>query len=348
MIDRVGNERRARRSRSTGHVRIEDVARAADVSAQTVSRYFRDATQVSQPTAEKIRAAIASVGYVPNLIAGSLASNRSRIIAILVPTIANPVHASPVQGLADAVRSRGYQVLVGTTEYDRETEHRLVEAFLGRRVDGIVLTGAMLREDTEALLQRSRTPTVQLWELPDRPVEMAVGHSNAGIGRTMAQHLLDRGRKQLAVIGHAATGDTRSAARVAGFLEVLSSQGAPAPLLIDVERPNAIGQAPDLLARLLAATPSVEGVFCVTDQIAIGLVLASQRAGVAVPKRLAIAGVGDSELAALVTPALTTVRIPRYELGHSAGVMLLARLAGERPDPAVVDLGFELIVREST
>src|SRR4051794_16296683 len=110
MIERVGNERRARRSRSTGHVRIEDVARAAEVSAQTVSRYFRDATQVSQPTAEKIKAAIASIGYVPNLIAGSLASNRSRIIAILVPTIANPVHASPVQGLADAVRSKGYQV----------------------------------------------------------------------------------------------------------------------------------------------------------------------------------------------------------------------------------------------
>lgn len=337
-----------RRSRGTGHVRIEDVARDANVSAQTVSRFFRDPALVSPPTAQKIRASIVATGYVPNLIAGSLASNRSGIIAILVPTIANPVHASPVQGLADAVRKHGYQVLVGMTDYDRETEHGLIEAFLGRRVDGIVVTGAQLRPDTEALLRRSGVPTVQLWELPDDPVEMAVGHSNAGIGRAMARHMLERGHRRVAVVGHAAVADTRSAARVQGFREVYGEAGEPPPVVIDVERPNAVGQTPALLERLLAQRPALQGVFCVTDQVAIGLVLACQRAGVAVPGRIAIAGVGDSDLAALVTPALTTVRIQRHELGRRAGQMLLARIAGEDVSPAVADLGFSLVVREST
>jgi LacI family transcriptional regulator, gluconate utilization system Gnt-I transcriptional repressor len=348
MGKRGSEVNQTRRSRGTGHVRIEDVARSAQVSAQTVSRFFRDPALVSETTAEKIRLSVASVGYVPNLVAGSLASNRSRIIAILVPTIANPVHASPVQGLADAVRKQGYQVLVGTTDYDRDIEHALVEAFLGRRVDGIVLTGAVLREDTDRLLRRTNIPTVQIWELPDNPIGMAVGHSNTGIGRTMAQHLLSRGYSRLAVVGHAARTDTRSAARVAGFNEVVRAAGLPEPVLIEVERPNALAQTPKLLERLLAHRPKLQGVFCVTDQIAIGLILASQRAGVSVPKRLAIAGVTDSDLAALVTPALTTVRIPRYELGHTAGTMLLARLSGQWPTPAVADLGFELIVREST
>lgn len=337
-----------RRSRSTGHVRIEDVARAAKVSAQTVSRYFRRPESVSAPTADKIRASVEATGYVPNLVAGSLASNRSRIIAVVVPTIAYPVHATQVQGLGDAVRAEGYQVLVGTTNYDRETEYRLVETFLGRRVDGIVLAGAILRPDTVRLLRGSRIPTVQIWELPDDPVDMAVGHSNYDIGRTVARHLLERGRRRLAVIAHAAESDTRAAARVRGFRDELAVAKVKPPTIIEVSRPNDMTATPDLLARLLRLRPKPDAVFCVNDPLAVGLVLACHRAGVRVPEDLAIAGVGDSDLAAMVTPAVTTVRIPRYELGQTAGAMLLERLAGTRPAQSVVDLGFKLVVRQST
>lgn len=343
-----GRPARERRSRGTGHVRIEDVARAASVSAQTVSRYFRSPDRVSPETARKIRESIEATGYVPNLIAGSLASNRSRIIAVVVPTIANPVHATQVQGLADAVRAEGYQVLVGTTDYDRETEHRLVAMVLGRRVDGVVLAGAFLRDDTVALLQRSGVPVVQIWELPEHPVDMAVGHSNADIGRTVARHLLERGRRRMAVLTHAAASDTRAAARVVGFREELAKVSLPSPAVIEVDRPNDLKATPELLARLLALSPRPEAVFCVNDPLAIGLVLACQRAGVRVPADLAIVGVGDSDLAAMISPSVTTVRIPRYELGQTAGAMLLARLGGGRPERAVVDLGFQLIVRQST
>ncbi|WP_293859536.1 LacI family DNA-binding transcriptional regulator [uncultured Alsobacter sp.] len=337
-----------RRSRSTGHVRIEDVARAANVSAQTVSRYFRHPGSVSAPTADKIRASIAATGYVPNLVAGSLASNRSRIIAVIVPTVANPVHATQVQGLSDAVRAEGYQVFVGTTDYDRDTEHRLVETFLGRRVDGIVLVGAHLRQDTVDLLKRSGLPTVQVWELPENPVDMVVGHSNYEIGRTVARHLLERGRKRFAIIAHAAVTDTRAAARVHGFREVLAAAGVKAPAIIEVARPNDMTATPELLARLLRMRPKPDAIFCVNDPLAVGLVLACHRAGVRVPQDLAIAGVGDSDLAAMVTPAITTVRIPRYELGQTAGTMLMERLAGTGPARSVVDLGFKLVVRQST
>jgi len=345
---RVDGPPAGRRSRGTGYVRIEDVARTASVSAQTVSRYLRSPGQVSGPAADKIRAAIAVTGYVPNLVAGSLASNRSSIIAVIVPTIAYPVHATQVQGLSDAVRSQGYQVLVGTTNYDRDTEHRLVETFLGRRVDGMVLAGAILRPDTVRLLRSSGIPIVQIWELPDDPVDMAVGHSNYDIGRAVARHLLERNRRRPAVIAHAAESDTRAAARVRGFLDLLAEDHVAAPTIIEVSRPNDMTATPDLLVRLLQLRPRPDAVFCVNDPLAVGLVLACHRAGVRVPDDLAIAGVGDSDLAAMVTPAVTTVRIPRYELGQTAGAMLLERLAGTRPAQSVVDLGFQLIVRQST
>lgn len=339
---------RPARPRASGHVVIDDVARMAGVSTQTISRYFRAPDKVSPTTAARIRGVIRSTGYVPNLVAGSLASNRSRIVAILVPTIANPVHAAPVQGLADAIRNEGYQVLVGTTGYSAAVELRLVETFLGRRVDGIVITGAPLDPRTVDLLVRTRTPTVQLWELEPAPVDLAVGFSNAAVGAAMARHLIERGYRRTAVVAHAAPGDTRSAARVAGFEGVLRRARLAAPRRIDLEQPTAVGATPQLLARIRALRPRVEAVFCVSDLVAIGLILACQRAGVAVPGRLAIAGVGDNDLAALVTPSLSTVHIPRYELGHTAGRMLLDRFAGREPEPRVIDVGFELRVREST
>ncbi len=334
----------ARSSRSSGHVRIEDVARSAGVSAQTVSRHLRNPGQVSPLTAARISSAIEATGYMPNLLAGALASNRSRVVAILVPTIANPVHAAPVQGLSDVMRASGYEVLVGTTSYDPGTEQALVAAFLGRRVDGIVLTGAATAPETAQMLARSRVPTVQLWELPARPVDMAVGLDNTAVGVTVAAHLASRGYRRLAVVRHAAASDTRSAARATGFIEETRRLGLPSPLLLTADKPAEMAQAPALLAELRGA----QAVFCVGDQLAIGLVLACQRLGISVPSDLAVVGVGDSDLASLITPPLTTVRIPRYGLGRAAAELLLGRFTGQEDVPTVIDVGFELVIRGSS
>ncbi|UFN48836.1 LacI family DNA-binding transcriptional regulator [Roseomonas sp. OT10] len=328
-------------------MRIEDVARLAGVSAQTVSRVLRDPERVSEPVRASVRAAVAQAGYVPNLVAGSLASNRSRIVAIIVPTLANAVHAGSVEGLSDALHAARHEVLVGTTGYDRDRERAVVRAFLGRRVDGLAIAGGVLDPEAAVLLRAAAIPTVQLWELPEAPVDMAVGVRNREIGMAVARHLAGRGRRRLAVVGHAAASDTRAADRVAGFVAEAQRLGLPEPLRLQTARPSALKEAAALLEPLLRGAAPAEAVFCAGDQIAIGLLLGARRAGVAVPERLAIVGVGDSDLAALVSPALTTVRIPRYEMGFEAGRMLLRRLQGETVEPRRVDLGFELMVRES-
>lgn len=326
---------------------MEDVARAAGVSAQTVSRVLRTPDAVGGPVRARVQAAIAQVGYVPNLVAGALASNRSRVVAIVVPTLANSVHAAPVQGLSDALRSAAYEVLVGTTDYDRTRERALVRAFLGRRVDGLVIIGGSLDPEADAMLRAAALPTVQLWELPDNPVDMAAGVQNRAVGEAVARHLVVQGHRDLAVIGHEAAADTRSAARVAGFIQEAARHGLPPPLLLGAARPADLGAGAAHLHALLAARPVPRAVFCAGDQLAIGVILAAARAGVAVPRALAVVGVGDSDLAALVSPALTTVRMPRYEMGRTAGEMLLSRFAGEAVTPRCRDLGFSLIVRES-
>lgn len=340
-------ESRARRSRGRGRVRIEDVAAAAGVSAQTVSRVLREPERVGSEARERVQQAIARIGYVPDLVAGALASRRSRVVAIVVPTLANAVHAGSVEGLSDAVGPAGYQVLVGTTSYERAREREVVRAFLGRRVDGLVIAGGELDPEAEALLRAAGIPVVQLWELPADPVDLAVGVDGEAVGAAMARHLARRGHARLGVIGHGAASDTRSAARVRGFLAAAAALGLTAPRCLQAARPWAMQEAAALLGPLLAGPAAPSAVFCVGDQIAIGLLLGAARAGIAVPGRLAIAGVGDSDLASLVTPALTTVGIPRYRMGFEAGRMLLRRLAGEVVEPRCLDLGFELLVRES-
>lgn len=334
-----------RRSRGTGRVRIEDVARAAGVSAQTVSRFLRAPAQVGPEASARIAAAIRAVGYVPNLVAGSLASNRSRVVAIIVPTLANPVHAQPVQGLGDVLRPQGYQVLVGTTDFDPDAEAALIRAFVGRRVDGLAVTSGGLAEASRQIIAAAALPVVQLWELPEHPFDMTVGLQNEAIGARMAAHFAERGRQRLAVIGHAETSDTRSARRVDGFLAEAGRLGLPAPLVLLPERPMLIRDATPLLDRLQAAR--VEAVFCTSGQLSVVLLLNARGRGIAVPDDLAIAGI-DSDFATVVDPPLTAVQVPAYELGRQAGHLLLRRLAGETVSARAIDTGFTFIQRGST
>ena len=195
---------------------MEDVARAAGVSMITVSRALNKPDKLAPATLARVRAAIASLRYVPNLTAGSLASNRSRIVAIIVPTIANSIFSDTIDGLAQTLAQHHYQLLLGQTQYRMDEEAALVEAFLGRRVDGLVLTGIKHARGVRSRVQRAGIPIVETWDLSTRPIDMIVGFSNRAAGDAAARHLAGKGYRALAYIGGS---DDRSVARLAGFRE---------------------------------------------------------------------------------------------------------------------------------
>lgn len=336
----------ARRSRGTGRVRIEDVAREAGVSAQSVSRFLRQPNQVGADVSARISRAISAVGYVPNLIAGSLASNRSRVVGILLPTLANPAHAGPVDGLAAALRDSGYEVLVGTTGYDAAAEERLIRAFVGRRVDGLVLTSDELSADVRRVLAAFAAPVVQIWELPVERFDMAVGVSNRAIGAAVAAHFAARGYRDCLAIGHAQRTDTRSAARVEGFAAGLAAAAMPDARRIEVTIPEALHTASILLERL-RREGLPRAIFCTSGQLTVALQLAIRKAGLTLPDDVALMGL-DSDLAAMLDPPLSVIRVRTYEFGRRAGAMLLERLAGRTPAESVVDIGFETLIRGTT
>jgi LacI family transcriptional regulator, gluconate utilization system Gnt-I transcriptional repressor len=332
--------------RRNGRPRIVDVARQAGVSAITVSRALREPARVAGPTRAAVLRAVETLGYVPDLVAGALASRRSRVVGAAVPTVAGAMFADTVQGMSDALREHGYQLLLGAHGYDLAAERDLVQAFLGRRADGVILTGVQHHPATRRILTEAGAPVVEMWDIGRAPLDMTVGFSNFNAARAMARHLLGRGYRRLAFVSGPLRGHDRSRPRRDGFRAGAKAAGAS---LVELHVADGSGMrsGAQAIAELLRRAPELDAAFFVNDVMAVGALMECRRRGWATPGRIAIAGFGDFEVAAAVAPSLTTVRISGYEIGRRAALMLAARLAGEPVAPATVDLGFEIVPRES-
>ena len=169
---------------------LHDVAREAGVSLITASRALGNPGIVSKPTIERVRAAVRKTGYVPNLLAGGLKSRRSMTVAGLVPIISVPQFLPTVQALTEALDDAGYQLLLGQSGYDHAREEKLVDTMLGRRPDGIVVTGLLRSQRAREQLRRVGVPVVETWDLGERPLDMMVGFSHRDVGRAVARFFL--------------------------------------------------------------------------------------------------------------------------------------------------------------
>jgi LacI family gluconate utilization system Gnt-I transcriptional repressor len=327
---------------------MADVAARAGVSAITVSRALRTPDKVSPEVRARIDAAVRSLGYVPNLAAGTLKSQRSRIVAAIVPTLANSIFAETVEGMTEILRQHGYQLLLGNAGYSPDIEEGLVAAFLGRQPDGLILTGVQHTRRLRAQLRAARVPVVETWELTDAPIDMIVGFSNFDAARHMTLALIERGYRNIAFAGVPAETEPRSGRRQAGYCDALAAHGR-APIIVTVTQESGltIRSGARTMARVLAENPEVDAVFFANDFLALGALMECARRGIAVPRKMAVAGFGDFEVAQEVIPALTTVRIPGRDIGRRAASLLVDRLRRADGDGAV-DTGFEIVLRDST
>jgi LacI family gluconate utilization system Gnt-I transcriptional repressor len=328
---------------------MEDVARLAGVSVITVSRVLREPDKVAEATRARVLSAIHTIGYVPNLVARSLKSRRSGVIAAVIPSVTHSIVADVVRGMTEVLNQEGLHLLLADSGFSPNEEEALVAAFLARRPDAIYLTGNTHTPGTRRMLDSARIPVVEAGNLTDTPIDMAVGYSNFEAARTMTKVLVDRGRRTIGYIGQAGRDYIdRVRDRHAGHCAALRGHGNGdhARLQVEVELSYRGGAAG--LAELLMREPALDAVFCTSDVIALGAVFECQRRGVPVPQRMAITGMDDQEIASQCVPSLTTIRMPRYEMGRCAAQMLCRRLAGETPKPAAVDLGFEVVMRQTT
>ncbi|WP_206951816.1 LacI family DNA-binding transcriptional regulator [Trinickia acidisoli] len=333
------------RRRPSGRVTIEEVASRAQVSTMTVSRALRDPSLVSLSARERVAAAVAQLGYIPNRAAATLASARSKLIGVLVPSVSNAVFVETLAGVQDCVGAAGYQLLIGNTGYSPARQVELLSAYLSHAPDGFLVAGIDDSNVVRQQLAASSVPLVHMFDLVSKD-EWSVGFSQRRAGFAIGAHLIGRGARRPGFI--AAQLDPRTMQRRAGYRRALRDAGLDSDLEVLTKDPSSVGLGCRLLRDLFDAAPDCDAVFCCNDDLALGALFECQRLGIDVPRELAIVGFNDLPFAAVSCPSITTVATPRYEVGFQAARMLLQIVNGITPTKSRIDLGFELVIRQSS
>ena len=341
-VPREPANRRARRS--SGGITLSDVAKVAGVSAITASRALNTPTVVSPDTLKKVLDAVGRTGYVPNMLAGGLASSRSRLVAALVPTIAGPVFLETIQALTEALAESGYQLMLGQSGYTGQREDALLDAIIGRRPDGIVLTGIMHSAEGRRRLLAAGIPIVETWDLTPTPIDMLVGFSHEKVGTAVAEYLHATNRRRLAIV---TADDHRASLRHKAFDAAAARLGLREVAACVVPAPTTLGNGRSGLSALLKDHPDIDAVFCSSDVLALGVITEAHARGLTVPTDFAVFGFGDLSFAGDTHPALTTVRIDGTAIGRQAARFIIERAEGRSIAQRVVDLGFSIVERQS-
>jgi LacI family transcriptional regulator, gluconate utilization system Gnt-I transcriptional repressor len=346
--------RQARRGH--GHVTLQQVAQAAGVTAITVSRYLRESAVVAPDTALRIRAALAQTGYVPNKQAGLLASGGGQIVAALLPNLANSIFAETAQGLSDGLQSAGFELLLASTGYSLEREEQQLRALLGWRPAAVVVTGRRHSAATLKMLSGAKaagTPVIEIWDHHEPEPRQhqtrfaQIGFNHDDVGQAMAEHLLRAGHHTLAYVDSGVAEDYRAHERGQAFAARATAAGAAVHILT-APAGDAFDAGRQVLAELVrAGPPRITAAAFANDHLACGALLECARQHVAVPARLALLGFGDFAIARQLSPALSSVQLPRLDIGTQTARALLAALQANQA-PADAALPWTLVARAST
>jgi LacI family gluconate utilization system Gnt-I transcriptional repressor len=338
------------------------VAQAAGVSPSTVSRALRGERAVDPDLVERVLAVSDKLGYVPDPAARALASQRSDHVTILIPLLSNTLFVDLLEAAQRTLRAAGFQTLMGVTHYNASEEEQLLREQLHHRPAGMLITGLDHSTSTQKLMARSNVPCVHLMDLPEKMststatlldedsisrVPYCVGFRQTDAGEAMTQHLLAQGKQR--IVFAAAQLDPRVMQRLQGWRKALKASQRYDPTLEWLNpAPSSLALGGLMFEQIMKQSPAVDAIFFCNDDLAQGALLAAMRLGISVPQRVAIAGFNDLTGSDQMWPPLTTVRTPRAQVGEAAALMLLQLIHGETPDQPQLDLGFEIIARQST
>ncbi|PRY20982.1 LacI family transcriptional regulator [Aliiruegeria haliotis] len=336
------------KKRDSSRVTLSDVARLAKVSAITVSRCIRNPERVSEDTRVRILRAIDDLGYVPDMAASALASKRSNVVGLVIPSLTNSVFTDVLKGVYDAIEETRLTVQIGNSRYSPSKEENLIRTFLQQRPAGLIVAGVNHTEAGRKMLEASSCPVVQIMDVTDKPVDRLVGFSHFEGAKAAVRHLHDMGYRRPGIL--TARMDPRSRVRLAGFTEEAQQLGIFEPArVVSTPLHSSVGLGAQLFSDLLAQAPDTDSLFCNNDDLATGALFEAARRNIRVPEALGVCGYNDLDISAEVNPSLTTIATPRYEVGLQSVQMINAALdpEGEAAPPPVI-LGTKLVPRQST
>jgi LacI family gluconate utilization system Gnt-I transcriptional repressor len=336
-----------RKRSGNNKVTLKQVAESAGVSAITVSRALRQPELVAEEARQRVLATVKQLNYMPDPAASALASTRTNVIGVLIPSVTNNVFSAVLSGIYDGVEGSRFHLQLANTRYRVGEEEKLLRIFRSQKPAGLIVSGIDQSATSREILDEMNCPIVQIMETGPYPIDMMVGFSHRDGARAGTRHLVAAGYRRIAFMG--ARMDPRTQRRFEGYRAALEEAGLYDERLVSTTlTASSVMLGGEMLSDLWAAAPDADAVFCNNDDIALGALFECQRRKVRVPADFGIVGFNDLEMMAAASPALTSVRTHRYEMGSRAIGMLIDAIAGRRPEQPVIDLGFEVMAREST
>lgn len=328
---------------------LSDVARRAKVSPVTVSRAIRHPEMVSEELRARIDDAVRSLNYIPNHLASALASTRTHIVGVVVPSLTNGVFDDYLNALQDVVGRAGIQMLVLNSRYSEIDEEKAIATLLGYHPEAMIVIGVDQSERSRELLKNSGVPVVQALDLTREPIDMIVGFDHRSAGIAAVRYLYDMGHRRIAHL--TVRTDPRAGRRYEGYIDAMAELGLSTKGLVGVSAgPTTVPLGGKLLSSVLATAPDITAVFTCNDDLALGTLFECQRRGISVPDDLSIIGFNDLSFCEAAVPNLTSVSTERAEAGAWAGkaILEIIRGGGKRPKSTIVDMGFAIRGRAST
>lgn len=328
---------------------LKDIAEKVGIHPATVSRALNPKTAhlVNPATVAKVRKAAAALSYTPNPMAAGLRTSRSHTIGVVIPDLTNPVFPGMVRGIQDTLSHAGYTPLLVNTDNDPAAEESVVASLSARRVDGFILATAR-REHPLLADIAPKFPIVLINRITESVQLSSVAADEQHGIRLAVEHLVGQGHTEIAHIGGPAWSSTGHE-RQQAFNRAMREQGlTPARKSPTVETWS-VESATKTALTLLDGNPSITGVVCANDQIALGTIIAARKLKRRCPRDISVVGYNDMPFMDLVDPPLTTVRVPQLDIGAEAARLLLSLLVEDGSMPVKhVRLTPELMVRSST
>ncbi len=313
----------------------------------TVSRCINTPDLVQPETREKVAQAMEALSYRYNSLARSFVTQRSKTLGVIVPTITNPVFAESLRGIQDYATPLGYHVIIGNTDYNGDKEEHLLRNLRERQVEGIVLTSSDLSNKALEEIRKEQFPCVLLYSRITSGPLSAVGVDNIVGGRMATSFLLQQGHTRIAMLAGDFALSDRSLHRFQGYRDVLENEGPGfAPELV-VQTTFSLAECRQAVTKIMAARPAPTALFCSNDLLAVGAMAGLKALGLRTPADVSVVGFDDTSMSAHVSPALTTVRQPLYDMGLRSAALLIDMLEGNLKTPVYELLPLRMIVRES-
>ncbi len=313
---------------------LRDVSDASGVSEMTVSRVLRNRGDVSAATRERVLEAAKTLGYVPNQIAGSLASQRVNLVAVIIPSLSNMVFPEVLNGVNQVLEDTPLQPVVGVTDYLPEKEERVLYEMLSWRPSGVIIAGLEHSDATRAMLANAGIPVVEIMDTDGKPIDAMVGISHRRAGREMAKAILKEGYEHIGFMGTKMPLDHRARKRFEGFTEGLAKAGVEIEDRDFYSGGSALAKGREMTQEMLERSPDLDFLYYSNDMIGAGGLLWLIDQGIDVPGQIGLAGFNGVELLQGLPRQLATMDSCRIEIGQAAARIVLNQTLDEPDETA--------------